>query len=109
MRVTRRRVLKAAGAAAVLPLLSRRAAAQAYPNRPIKWIVCFPPGGGNDVVARVIAPYLSEKLGQSVYVENKAGAGGNVGMAALVTSPPDGYTIGFVGPTTPSAPRSTTT
>ena len=98
MRVTRRRVLWAAGAAAALPLLPRRAAAQSFPNRPIKWIVAFPPGGGNDVVARLIAPYLGEKLGQSIYIENKTGAGGNVGMAALVSSPPDGYTIGFVGP-----------
>ncbi len=98
MRVSRRRVLWAAGAAAALPLLPRRAAAQGFPNRPIKWIVAFPPGGGNDVVARLIAPYLGEKLGQSIYIENKTGAGGNVGMAALVAAPPDGYTLGFVGP-----------
>src|SRR5258706_2166831 len=99
MRISRRRVLQTVGAAGVLPmLLSRRAAAQAYPNRPIRWIVSFPPGGGNDVVARLIAQPLSEKLGQSIVVDNKTGAGGNLGMAALVNAPPDGYTIGFVGP-----------
>src|SRR4051812_17855476 len=77
MRMSRRRILGAAAAAA-LPLLSRAARAQSFPSRPIKWIVAFPPGGGNDVVARLIAPYLSDKLGQSVYIENKNGAGGNV-------------------------------
>ncbi|MBI3515704.1 MAG: tripartite tricarboxylate transporter substrate binding protein [Proteobacteria bacterium] len=98
MSISRRRILQAAGAAAVLPMLSHRAAAVDYPSRPIRWIVSFPPGGGNDVVARLIAQPLSEKLGQSIVVENKTGAGGNVGMAALVNAPPDGYTIGFVGP-----------
>src|SRR5258708_24116050 len=98
MRISRRRVLQTVGAAAVLPMLPRGAAAADYPNRPIRWIVSFPPGGGNDVVARLIAQPLSEKLGQSIVVDNKTGAGGNLGMAALVTAPPDGYTLGFVGP-----------
>ena len=73
MRISRRRVLWAAGAAAALPMLPRGAAAQSFPNRPIKWIVAFPPGGGNDVVARVIAPYLGEKLGQSIYIDSTMG------------------------------------
>jgi tripartite-type tricarboxylate transporter receptor subunit TctC len=98
MSLSRRRVLQAAATAAVLPALSRGAAALEYPTRPIRWIVSFPPGGGNDVVARLIAQPLSERLGQSIVVDNRTGAGGNVGMAAVVNSPPDGYTIGFVGP-----------
>jgi tripartite-type tricarboxylate transporter receptor subunit TctC len=98
MSTSRRRVLQTVGVAAVLPMLSRGAAALDYPNRPIRWIVSFPPGGGNDTVARLIGQFLSEKLGQSIVIENKTGAGGNVGMAALVSAPPDGYTIGFAGP-----------
>jgi len=98
MSVSRRRLLRAAGAVAVLPMLSRGVAASDYPNRPIRWIVSFPAGGGNDIVARLIGQYLSEKLGQPIVIENKSGAGGNVGMAAVVNSPPDGYTIGFAGP-----------
>ena len=81
-----------------MPMLSRGVAASDYPNRPIRWIVSFPPGGGNDVVARLIGQYLADKLGQSIVIDNKSGAGGNVGMAAVVTAPPDGYTIGFAGP-----------
>ncbi len=74
--------------------------AQAYPNKPIRLIVPFPPGGGNDVIARVISQKLGERLGQQVVVDNKAGANGIVGLQALMQSPPDGYTIavGAAGP-----------
>jgi tripartite-type tricarboxylate transporter receptor subunit TctC len=74
------------------------AAAQDYPTRPIKWVISFPAGGANDVVARVIGQYLSERLGQPVIIENRAGAGGSLGMAAALASPPDGYTIAFAAP-----------
>ncbi len=74
------------------------ASALDYPNRPIKFIVCFAAGGPNDIVGRLFGQYLSEKLGQQIIVENRVGAGGNIGMGAALASPPDGYTIVFVGP-----------
>ena len=73
-------------------------AADPYPNRPIKWIVPYPPAGTTDVLARIIAQWLSEKLGQSVVVENKPGAGNNLGVEFVVNSPPDGYTMLLVNP-----------
>lgn len=74
--------------------------AQAYPNKTIRLIVPFPPGGGNDVIARVIAQKLGDRLGQQVVVDNKAGANGIVGLQALMQAPPDGYTlaVGAAGP-----------
>ncbi len=71
------------------------AGAQGYPNRPIKWIVSFPPGGSTDVVARAMQPSLEKRLGQPVVIENRGGAGGNLGVDAVAKSAPDGYTIGF--------------
>ena len=68
--------------------------AQGYPNKPIRLIVPFPPGGGNDVIGRIIAQKLTERLGQQVVVDNRAGANGIVGLQALMQAPPDGYTIG---------------
>jgi tripartite-type tricarboxylate transporter receptor subunit TctC len=67
--------------------------AQGYPNRPLRFIVGFPPGGGNDVVARVVAPHLSEALGQQVIIENRPGATGTVAASMVAKSPPDGYTL----------------
>ena len=81
-----------------LPGIIGAAAAQDYPARPIKWVVSFPAGGPNDVVARIIGQFLSERLGQPVIIENKPGAGGSLGMASVLASPPDGYTIAFVAP-----------
>jgi tripartite-type tricarboxylate transporter receptor subunit TctC len=105
MRHSRRRFLRLAGGAAILPALPlfvslrpAAAQAQAYPNRPIRWIVSFAAGGANDIVARLMGPYLTEKLGQQIIVDDRGGAGGNIGMAAVLSSPPDGYTIGFVAP-----------
>ena len=69
-----------------------------YPNRPVKWLIGFPAGGAVDIVARIMAQTLSERLGQQVVVENRGGSGGNLAAAALVTSPPDGYTLLFVAP-----------
>jgi tripartite-type tricarboxylate transporter receptor subunit TctC len=60
--------------------------------------VSFTAGGPNDTVARIIGQYLADRLGQQFVIENKVGAGGNIGMAAALSSPPDGYTIGFVAP-----------
>src|SRR5215472_10137588 len=69
-----------------------------YPTRPIRFIVSFAAGGPNDTIARLIGQYLSEEIGQAVVVEDHVGAGGNIGMADVLASTPDGYTIGFVAP-----------
>ena len=73
-------------------------AADPYPTRPIKWIVPYPPAGTTDVLARIIAQWLTEKLGQPVVVENRPGAGNNLGTEAALTAPPDGYTMLLVNP-----------
>jgi tripartite-type tricarboxylate transporter receptor subunit TctC len=78
-------------------LLPSFAAAQAWPAKPIRMIVPFAAGGGTDVVARILARHLPDRLGQQVFVENRAGANGIVGMQALLQAPPDGYTIAGVG------------
>jgi tripartite-type tricarboxylate transporter receptor subunit TctC len=77
----------------VLSLASVMAVAQTWPQRSIKMIVPFPPGGGTDFVGRLVAKYLSERLGQTVFVENRGGANGTIGLQALMKSAPDGYTI----------------
>jgi tripartite-type tricarboxylate transporter receptor subunit TctC len=74
------------------------ARAQSYPTRPVHWIVSFAAGGANDIVARIVGQYLSDHLGQQFIIENRSGAGGNVGMQSVLSSVPDGYTIAFVGP-----------
>ena len=74
------------------------AAAQDYPARPIKWVVPYPPAGTTDVLARIVAQALTEKLGLPVVVENRAGAGNNIGTEFVVKSPPDGYTMLLVNP-----------
>ena len=98
MKLRRRRFLRLAASALALPAVSRLARAEGYPSRPVRWIVCFAAGGPNDVTARLVGQYLSEQLGQNVVIENRVGAGGNVGMEIALKSPPDGYTIAFVGP-----------
>jgi tripartite-type tricarboxylate transporter receptor subunit TctC len=98
MNVQRRRFLRLAAAAVALPTASHIARAETYPARPVRWIVCFAAGGPNDIVARLIGQFLSDHLGQQFIVENRVGAGGNVGMQAALSSAPDGYTIVFVGP-----------
>jgi len=74
------------------------AAAVDYPTRPVRWIVGYPPGGTTDILARLIGQYLSDKLGQQFVVENKPGAGNNIGTEAVVHAPPDGYTVLLVNP-----------
>ncbi|HEY6239833.1 MAG TPA: tripartite tricarboxylate transporter substrate binding protein [Burkholderiales bacterium] len=78
---------------ALLAILHAPAHAQSYPIRPIRMVVGFPPGGGTDVVARIVSPKLSENLGQPVVIENRPGATGTVAAAMVAKSPPDGYTI----------------
>jgi tripartite-type tricarboxylate transporter receptor subunit TctC len=82
----------AAGAAA-LPAISRIARAQAYPSRPLRIVVGFPPGGSVDITARLIGQWLSERLGQPFVIENRPGAGANIGTEAVVRAPGDGYTL----------------
>src|SRR5438046_796252 len=79
--------------ALALVFLSGVTQAQPYPNRPVRLIVPFPPGGSNDIVARMLATQLGEKLGQSVVIENKGGAGGVVGTDMVAKATPDGYTL----------------
>src|SRR5262245_19405775 len=98
MKLPRRQFLQLAAGAAALPTISRVAWAQAYPTRPVHWIVSFAAGGPNDIVARIVGQYLSDHLGQQFIIENRPGAGGNVGMQSVLSSAPDGYTIAFVGP-----------
>jgi tripartite-type tricarboxylate transporter receptor subunit TctC len=75
-----------------------------YPNKPIKFIVTYPPGGGNDIIARLLAQKMTESMGQPVLVENRAGAGGTIGAAATAKAPADGYTIVLVSPPFVMAP-----
>jgi tripartite-type tricarboxylate transporter receptor subunit TctC len=93
MTCSRRAVLQSAAGAVVSQLVPRVARAQSYPTRPIRWVVPFPPGGATDVVARVVSQWLSERFGQPVVIENRGGAGGNIGVQAVVNAPPDGYTM----------------
>jgi tripartite-type tricarboxylate transporter receptor subunit TctC len=87
------------GLALLCSVLAFPAAAQSdYPNKPIKWIVPYPPGGTTDLLARLMGQYLSTKLGQQILIENKAGGGNNIGTDFAVKSPPDGYTIHLVNP-----------
>jgi tripartite-type tricarboxylate transporter receptor subunit TctC len=81
--------------AAALALHAPAALAQAWPAKPIRFIVTFPPGGSSDLVARALAPRMSERLGQQVLVENRPGAGGNIGADLVAKAPADGYTIGL--------------
>src|SRR2546426_11531678 len=93
MKRPRRQFLHVAAAAAALPVLSRIARAQVYPSRYVRLVVPFPPGGSGDALARPLANRLSETWGQQVVIENKGGAGGNIGAQAVAQSAPDGYTL----------------
>jgi tripartite-type tricarboxylate transporter receptor subunit TctC len=105
MKLPRRNFLHLAAGAAALPALSRVTWAQTYPTRPVRLIVPLAPGGATDIIARVIGQWLSERLGQPFIVENRPGAGTNLGTEAVVRAPPDGYTLLLVS--TPNAINAT--
>jgi tripartite-type tricarboxylate transporter receptor subunit TctC len=97
MTFPRRRFLKLTGIAAVASALPRPALALDYPTRPVRWVVGYPPGGPQDIVARLVGQFLSERFGQQFIIENRSGAGGNIGAQAVINAPPDGYTMLLVG------------
>jgi tripartite-type tricarboxylate transporter receptor subunit TctC len=98
MKLPRRSFLQLAAGAAALPAVSRMAWAQAYPTRPVRIIVGFAAGNGPDILARLLGPWLSERLGEPIVIENRPGAGTNTGTETVVKSPPDGYTLLMVTP-----------
>jgi tripartite-type tricarboxylate transporter receptor subunit TctC len=97
MKLPRRNFLHLAAGAAALPVMLCLAWAQAYPTRPVRMIVGFPPGGGADITARLIGQWLSERLGQPFIIDNRPGAGSNIATEAVVRAPADGYTLLIVG------------
>jgi len=96
-RLPRRTFLHLAAGAAALPAAARMAGAQTYPSRPVRLIVGFAPGGGNDIVARIMGQWLSERTGQQFIIENRPGAGTNIATEVVVNAPPDGHTLLLAG------------
>ena len=105
MRIPRRRFLYRVAGAAALPAVTHFAWAQAYPTRPVRYIVSAPPGGSQDILARLTSQWLSERLGQQFVIENRPGGGTNTATEAVVRAPADGYTLLSVAP--PSAINAT--
>jgi tripartite-type tricarboxylate transporter receptor subunit TctC len=97
MKFQRRQFLHLAAGAAALPVVPRIAEVQVYPSRPVRIIVGFPPGGFNDLHARLIAEWLTRQIGRPFIIENRPGAGGNIGAEAVVRAAPDGYTLMLAG------------
>ena len=92
----RRQFLHLAAGAAALPAVSRVTWAQAYPSRPVRWILGFTSGGNTDIISRLLGQWLSERLGQPFIIENRPGAGTNIATEAVVRAPADGHTLLFV-------------
>ena len=97
MKLSRRHFQQLAAGAAALPIAASRAGAQAWPSRPVRWIVGYAPGGGNDIVARLMGQWLSDRLGQPFVIENRPGAATNIAAESVVHAAPDGYTLLLVG------------
>src|ERR1700752_1336231 len=97
MNSPRREFLNLATGASALLVASRIAWPQAYPSRPVRWVVGFAPAGGNDIVARLMGQWLSERTGQQFIVENRPGAATNIATEIVVNAPADGYTLLLVG------------
>jgi tripartite-type tricarboxylate transporter receptor subunit TctC len=97
MRVVRLVLLAGLAALSILAVGTARAA-DTYPSRPVHWIVGYPPGGTTDILARIMGQWLSQRLGQQFIVDNRAGAGNNIGTEMVVKAPPDGYTVLLVNP-----------
>src|SRR5262245_9347847 len=93
MKLPRRRFLQLVAGAAALPAVTRIVRAQTYPTRPVRSVVGLPAGSATDIVARLVGQGLSERLGQPVVIENRPGAGTNIGAEIVVRAPPDGYTL----------------
>ena len=93
MKFQRRQFLHLAAGAAALPAVPRLAWAQTYPSRPVRIVVGFAAGGAADIIARLMGQWLSERLGQSFVIDNRPGAGSNIGTEAVAHSPADGYTV----------------
>ncbi len=98
VKLPRRKFLQLGAGTVALPAVSRIARAQAYPTRPVRWIVAAAAGNPTDILARLIGQGLSERLGQPIVIENRPGAGGNIGTEAVVRSAPDGYTLLMIAP-----------
>src|SRR5262245_41597046 len=98
MKLPRRTFLRFAASAAVISVAPRMGRAQAYPSRPVRIIVGYAPGGGQDILARLVGQWLSERLGQSFIIENRPGGGANIATEAVVRAAPDGYTLLTIGP-----------
>ena len=96
MKPSRRGFLRLAAAGVAAPAVSRVATAQAWPSQPLRWVVGFPPGGSGDIVARIMAVWLAERLGQPVVIENKPGASTNISIQTVINAPPDGNTLLFI-------------
>ena len=105
MKLPRRNFLHLAAGAAALPAVSRFAWAQAYPTRPVRIVVGFPAGGATDITARLMAQWLSDRLGQQFVIENRPGAAGTIATEAVVKAAPDGYMLLQIG--TPNAINAT--
>ena len=99
MKLPRRNFLRLAAGAAALPAVAHIARAETYPSRPVRIVVGLAPGGANDIVARLMGQWLSERLGQPFIIENRPGAGTNIATEMVVRAPPDGYTLLFVSAT----------